>query len=207
MQGEHQPLLMAGAQPSAAAAPGDYSGESRVAKAIGSIPPGVLGLALGLSGLAGVWVCAARFLVEPGLFDEALPIIVWILLVPAAVLILLYGSKSIFAPAVAERELLSAAGNSSLATGTMATMSIALMLHGQGVIMPAKILWFLGMLAHVTFLLIFSVRHLRFLYLPEKLEELTPSWVIPPIGIAIATSTGLPLVGGWVVVFFWSRSP
>jgi tellurite resistance protein TehA-like permease len=32
---------------------------------------------------------------------------------------------------------------------------------------------------------------------------MTPSWIIPPIGIAIATSTGLHIAGPWVEVFFW----
>ena len=153
---------MSEAQHSAPAPGGDHADESRVSKVIGSIPPAILGLSLGFVGLAGVWVSAARSLVAEGSFDKALPVVVWVLLAPSAGLILLYMSKLIFAPASAEAALLSGA----LAPGSMAAMSIALLLHGQGAIMFAKLLWFLGMLAHLTFFLIFCVRHLRFLHRP-----------------------------------------
>ena len=190
MNGEHQPLIMSGAQPSAPAAGGDHADESRVAKVIGSIPPGILGLSLGFVGLAGVWVSVARFLVAEGSFDKALPVVVWVLLVLSAGLILIYMSKLIFAPARAEAELLSGA----LAPGSMAAMSIALLLHGQGVIMQqqglimfAKILWFLGMLAHLTFFLIFFVRHLRFLHRPVSPSAPPPGPPSPSVSILLHT--------------------
>jgi hypothetical protein len=165
MGGEHLPL-MSGAQPAPATRavpPADTHEEGRVAQAVASLAPGVNGMALGLTGAATVWHCVRNHLVEPGSFEYE-PIITWVLIVPAALLILLYASKAFLSPLIAEQELSSAAGNSSLATASMATMSIAFLLHREGLDMPSKILWYIAVLAHITFLIIFTMRHLRFLH-------------------------------------------
>ena len=41
---------------------------------------------------------------------------------------------------------------------------IPMLLHREGLDMPSKILWYIAVLAHITFLIIFTMRHLRFLH-------------------------------------------
>ena len=162
------------------------------------VPPSINGLALGFCGLGITWQ-STDLLYAPSFARVIADIIALIAFNIGTTLLLIYLCKVIFASRHALQDLLSASGNTTLPCLDMSLMMLSVWLYGHGLHTLATNLWFLATSMHV-FLLVFFIRHL----IRADWEQVTPSWMVPPIGIALAGGTGTSIgIGAGASIFFW----
>lgn len=146
---------------------------------LGAVPTPMGGLALGIASLGGAWA-----LVLPGHGE-------WFKLCTAliaTVLILAIILKFVMNPTLFREDLAHPVVGSVLPTCAMGIMVIAqsLLAFVPGF---AKVLWLLAVIAHLLLFASFTVYRL----MDFRLQQMVPSWFVPPVGIIVAalTSAGM----------------
>ena len=162
------------------------------------VPPSINGLALGLCGLGITWQ-STDLLYAPAFVRVFADIIALIAFNIGTTLLLVYLCKIILASRHALQDLMTPSGNATLPCFDMSLMMLSVWLYGHGLYAVATNLWFFATGLHV-FLLVFFVRHV----IRAEWEQVTPSWMVPPIGIALAGGTGISIgIGDGASIFFW----
>ena len=187
-----------------------------IAHVLASVPVNVNGLALGACGLGVLWQTASELLEFPPSLKLLSDLISLLTLNVAGSLVLLYLCKVITAPAAAKRDVESPDSAAILCTLDMALMSMAWVLHRHGVHVAAMAIWAFAACMHTVVLGLFLCHVFPQLFLSASalsedamglqalLEAYQPAWMIPPIGICMASGTGRALgLGAWVEVFFY----
>jgi tellurite resistance protein TehA-like permease len=163
------------------------------------IPPSINGLALGFCGLGITWQ-STELLSAPSFIRVIADVIALIAFNIGTTLLLIYICKIIFASRHALQDLLTPSGNATLPCLDMSLMMLSVWLYGHGLHNVATNLWFFATAIHV-FLLVFFMRHLA----RGDWDQVTPSWMVPPIGIALAGGTGTSIgIGAGASIFFWA---
>lgn len=115
-------------------------------------------------------------------------------------LFLAYMTKLVMLPKAVLEEALSSEGNANLPCLDMALMIMGWWLDNHGFHTVGRVLWITAVVAHVGLLLLFCARHLS----KREWDPMTPAWMIPTVGIAMAAGTGASIgMGTWTGVFFW----
>uniref|UniRef100_A0A7S0TX86 C4-dicarboxylate transporter/malic acid transport protein n=1 Tax=Hemiselmis andersenii TaxID=464988 RepID=A0A7S0TX86_HEMAN len=206
--GERISLLAAGN--TGGAGGGSSGGHEKVAERplrfyLSAIPPSVCGLALGVCSLGVTWQSAAAILVASGWLRVTADIISLVAFNLGCTTLLLYMSKAVIYPTSFLHDVSSSLGNSVLPTFDMTLMVIAMWMYKHGLHSAAVAIWSVAVAVHVVLLLLFA-RHVVPAVKEQRWDDVTPAWIIPPVGIALASGTasemGLQL-GGYVGIFFW----
>ena len=175
------------------------------AQVLGCIPVNVCGLALGLVGLGVTWQSAAEILEFPPALKLLTDLISLLTLNLGGSLVLLYLCKVIVAPAALKRDLETPDSAAVLCTLDMALMSMSWVLHRHGVHSAALAIWGVAVTMHSAILAMFSFHVLPRAPSPGfPWQAYKPAWMIPPIGICMASGSGRALgMGPWVEAFFY----
>ena len=152
---------------------------SRIAAKLSRVPTPLGGLALSIASLGGAWVLASP--------DDATELKL-VTAIIAAVLIIKVMLKFLLHPHLVKEELAHPVLASIIPTCAMGTMVIAQSLLPYAPAF-AQALWLVAVGCHLLLLGSFVFhRSLQF-----KMEDMVPSWFVPPVGIIVAavTSTGM----------------
>jgi exfoliative toxin A/B len=162
------------------------------------VPPSINGLALGFCGLGITWQ-STDLLHAPSFVRIVADVFALIAFNIGTTFLLIYVCKIFLASRHALADLMSVSGNATLPCFDMSLMMLSVWLYAHGLHGLATYLWLLATALHV-FLLVFFLRHI----FRAEWEQVTPAWMIPPIGIALASGSGTSIgIGAGASVFFW----
>jgi exfoliative toxin A/B len=180
-------------------------GVTDVVQVLGSIPANINGLALGTVSLGVTWQTAAEILEFPPALKLWTDLISLLTLNIAGSLVLLYLCKVVVAPAALKRDLEMPDTAAILCTLDMTLMSMSWVLSRHGVHSTGLVIWGVAVTMHAAILAMFSFHLLPRAPSPGfPWQAFQPAWMIPPIGICMASGTGRALgMGPWVEVFFY----
>mmetsp|Transcript_4068 Transcript_4068/g.9281 ORF Transcript_4068/g.9281 Transcript_4068/m.9281 type:complete len:396 (+) Transcript_4068:2-1189(+) len=196
---ERAPLLSSGGVPTQRDSAPPRSSQS-VRVGLGMMETSVASMALGVCGLGVTWQVATQYLLAGKVVKVAADIISLVSFNVGTTLFLAYMTKVAMMPKAVIEDALSADGNANLPCLAMALMMMAWWLDIHGFHGVGRVLWVVAVVAHVGLLLLFCVRHLS----KREWDPMTPAWMIPTVGIAMAAGTGASIgIGAWTGVFFW----
>ena len=167
---------------------------------LSQMPTSVAGLALGVCGLGITWQTAAAYLLAAPATRDCADMISLVAFNVGVTLLLLYGVKMMVAAPASLADAKSLDGSTDLSCLSMALMMIAWWLHVHGLSGLGWALWQTAVAAHCVLLAAF-LRHV----FPFAWANVTPGWLTPFTGLAMAAGTGSALgAGAWVDWCFWA---
>eukprot|EP00288_Rhodomonas_lens_P006102 CAMPEP_0177727658 /NCGR_PEP_ID=MMETSP0484_2-20121128/20443_1 /TAXON_ID=354590 /ORGANISM="Rhodomonas lens, Strain RHODO" /LENGTH=373 /DNA_ID=CAMNT_0019240335 /DNA_START=102 /DNA_END=1219 /DNA_ORIENTATION=+ len=177
----------------------------RYSDALLQVPVTACALALGLAVLANTWLAFSALLFPDSTFFNVLAVFIAVIAcLLATALLVLYGAKIIIMGPLRFLDDLWTNPNvsSRLVFFTMTLMSIAFTLAYTHLYWLAAVLWVVGVVGHVAILCVFLTQAVRMGI--DDIDDITAAWVMPTIGLAMASGSGIAIgFGGWVTTFFW----
>ncbi|MDW3098949.1 MAG: hypothetical protein R8J41_12700 [Alphaproteobacteria bacterium] len=154
------------------------------------IPVQFFGASLGLTGLALAWQRAENLPIVP---DVRVASVLLILAGIISVLIFTgYGLKAMRAPALVGADLMHPARVTSLGAAPMTLMLLpaGVLPYAPGWAAALSVMWLVGAFAHVALASWLVITWLR---RRPALQDVTPAWFVPLVGMVVAPSAGVDL--------------